>query len=296
MSHPNISFIIVNNKTMFFCVFIGNYYKSLHISSPLFFSYKSILKDLNNLFNDKHFKSLINCFKIKSIILRDINNDLLNAMKQTIYKYSFNIENFKEIPYAIYNLRKTLTLGGTQFSNIRWHINKFEKNNYHIEIIDLFDDEVDLKKELLHLIGDWRRHAIHIRGFSFSDVRSDKFGVKLIPVIMGLQKKYKTNFIDPDLCLSRVIKINGKVSSFHFGYSIGIGKKTNTFAHSIGITNLSVKHLSEYAQLNFWRYVFNNNFEFVNDGPSWRKTLEIYKCKFRPIEIQKTYWGKINFE
>ncbi len=292
---PNHSFIINIKKSLFFAAFIGNNYKSLQISCPIYFSEESMLDDLNKLLNIKELKFILKEIDINSILLRDVNSKIVNILRKINKKHCFNLNQLKEIPYANYDLKKTLQMKGSQFSNLRWHLNKFNSKNYKIELVQ----HTHIEKKINHLIGKWRRHAIREREFSFSDVRSDKFGAKLVSAMINMNNNDSHDdfvFLNPDKCFFRVLKINNIVSSFHMGFPLGFFKKSTIFAHSIGISDLSIPHLAEYAQIDFWKYIYHYGFRYVNDGPSWKRSLEIYKNKFRPTHIQKYYWATLSLK
>ena len=293
LSLPNPVFFTYINSSLFYGVFIGRKYKIIHLCCPIYSSKDLLLSDIIELLNKEVICKIVKQFNIKSIVLRDFDVELIKSLKKSKEKLPFQVTSLKEIPYAIYDLENTLSLKGKKFANIRWHLNKFKKENHQIEIIEHIKNE----KPLIHLIGKWRSNAINDRGFSFIDVRSDKFGSKLIRILQHLNNTSNSkemNFIHFDNCYFRVLKIDNQISSFHLGYPIGFLQKSNLFAHAIGITDLNIPHLAEYAQIEFWKYIHSRGFRFVNDGPSWRKSLEIFKIKFRPIQIQKYYWVSLS--
>ena len=292
---PNHSFIVNIKRSLFFASFIGNNYKSLQISCPIYISEESMLEDLNKFLNIKELKFLLKEIEINSILLRDVNSNIVNILRKKNRKHCFELFQLKEIPYANYDLKKTLQLKGSEFSNLRWHINKFNSKNYKIELAQ----QTHIEKPINHLIGKWRRHAIKDRGFGFSNVRSDKFGAEMVSALILLKKNISHDdfiFINLDECFFRILKINDIVSSFHLGFPLGFLKKSTVFAHSIGISDLTIPHLAEYAQIDFWNYIYRHGFRYVNDGPSWKKSLEIYKNKFRPTQIQKYYWANLSLK
>lgn len=94
--------------------------------------------------------------------------------------------------------------------------------------------------------------------------------------------------------LARILKIDGKIAAVNIGYSLGIFSHQNVFAHAIGISDLSIAHLAEFAQYDFWKQVHQAGYQYINDGPSWRRSLEVYKSKFRPIAKKRYYWATLS--
>ena len=94
--------------------------------------------------------------------------------------------------------------------------------------------------------------------------------------------------------LSRVLKIDGKIASFNLGYPLGLNEKTNVFAHAIGIADITIQRLAEYAAIDFWKIVKNQGYKYINDGPTWRKGLVDFKKKFGAINRKRYYWATIS--
>ena len=278
ISVSKISFILPFDSTLFFGSILGRKNHLLQLSTPIFLSNEQLLQSLKNLFSTNEFKSLFTMIQNRSILVRDIPFNMKNYAKQNKTVFPFTIQQVKEIHYYTYDIQKTISLQGQNFSNIRWHLNKFNNGNHTIKIIENIEHETPL----LHLIGAWRKHAIDQKGFSFTDMRSDKLCAKLI-----------SNTFEESLYY-RILSIDGKVASFHYGYPIGFSNDSSLFAHTVGITDPYIPHLSEYAQMDFWNYLWDNGFLFVNDGPSWRNSLETYKKKYRPIKKTKQYWTTIS--
>ncbi len=283
--NPKHPFVLSKNDTLIFGSFYKRNYDRIEISFPLFRNVKSAIKDFNNLIKDPNFSSILEKNKIKKILLRDIDDNFVNFLRKNKGEYNFKIDSLKEINYSVYNLEKTLNLDGKNFSNLKWHLNRFNKNKHRIELVDLSDNI----KEIIHLIGKWKRISIKDRDFSYINLKSDKLGARFFGNI-----KHDKKFLENSDVIFRVLKIDGRVSSFNLGFPLGIFEKQNVFAHSIGIADISVPHLSEYAQYDFWQLVKNKGYNFVNDGPSWKNSLEIYKDKFRPIYKKRYYWADIN--
>lgn len=288
-------FFTVFNRTLFYGMILGKNSCALHLCSPSYASAEHLISDAFHLIENKLISKVINTFRITSITLRDVDDSVVTLLRNNIQKYPIHITSIKRIPYAIYDLQKTLPLKGKEFSNIRWHLNKFNRANHTIKI----RSAKNIEKPLLHLIGKWRRQAIHKRGFSFADVTSDKYGAHLLESISNASLDVRNDdcrFINHNNLFYRILEIDNQISSFHLGYQLGFLRHSDMCAHAIGITDLSIPHLAEYAQIDFWTYMANKGIRYVNDGPSWRKSLEIFKQKFRPIEKQNSYWINISLD
>ncbi len=287
-AYPNLAFVLSIRNTIIFVAFTGRNHNKLMISLAFFSDFKSALNDLNSLFLIKEFRNLIDKLKIRDILLRDIDDDFVNLVRDKKDKYVFKIASLKELKYSIYGIDEVLELSGSKFANLRWHLNKFSKGGYKVEVKKLKDNV----KPVIHLIGKWRSRAVKSRGFSFADTRSDKLAAKLLSIS---KEFFKTGgVVGPESVISRVLQIDGKIASFNLGFPLGIYAKQNVFAHTVGISDLSIPHLAEYAQYDFWREIKKEGYKYVNDGPSWRDSLKIYKNKFRPLSKKRYYWSKLS--
>jgi hypothetical protein len=236
--------------------------------------------------------SLLHTKKIKNILLRDIDEQFANALrKKNSQKY--RLSSLKEVNYCIYDVHSTLALHGRGFSNLRWRLNQFNKSKHRVEHIPLSES----REQVIHLIGQWRKQALRDRGFSYVDMRSDRFGAGFFEnpasdTAREIERAdRKANSIITDKVISRVLKVNGKTASFNLGYPLGFDSNTVVFAHAIGISDISVPGLSEYAQMDFLRMLREAGYGYINDGPTWRKGLAVYKDKFRPVLRERYYWA-----
>jgi hypothetical protein len=225
-------------------------------------------------------------------LLRDISDEIVNILRDNLEKFVFSLDSLKQLSYAIYDVKNTLGLKGSSFANLRWHLNKFDRKNHTIEV-------VDSKKEIasaVHLIGKWRRQAIKQRGFSFADVRSDKLGINLLAQLKetDIFRSMHQGHVGLPSVIARVLKVDGTIAAVNIGFPLGIFEKQHVVAHAIGINDLSISHLAEYAQFDFWKQIDREGYRFVNDGPSWKRSLEIYKKKFRPIAKKRYYWATLS--
>jgi hypothetical protein len=232
---------------------------------------------------------ILNKRKVKKMLLRDIDHSVVNHLRNHPSIGPFHLQNIRQIRYNTYDLNKTLGLTGVSYANLRWHLNNFEKADHKIKVVPL----QEAKKPVIHLIGQWRKDAISKRGFSFVDVRSDKQGIILYDqkILQMIQHVSSPHVFPLRTMISRVLEIDGVVKTFNLGFSLGLFHPQPVFAHAIGIADTSIPHLAEYAQIDFWTQVQLAGYQYINDGPSWRNTLETYKEKFRPLIKKDYYWA-----
>ncbi len=272
---PNFPFVLYGKDAVMFGAFTGRRLDNLRLSFPFFRSIDAARDSLNLMLSDPNFRSLFNEMNIRQILLRDIGEGFANVITTKITEGDvFTVRSIKEVYYNIYDIPKTIEHRGRSFSNLRWHLNRFERCGHRVEEVPIRE----ASSQVIHLIGDWRRKALKDRNFSYVDVASDKFGA---------------NFPDNPHTISKVLKVDGKVAAFNYGYPIGFSQQKNIFAHAVGISDLSIPALAEFAQMDFWQEVADLGYRYMNDGPSWRKGLEVYKKKFRPISSKRYYWAII---
>lgn len=289
---PKIPFVIPTEHCLFFGSFYGKNHSSLELSVPLFCDGSIMIREMETLLNDSLFAHLLKEAKVKHIILRDVSEDLIQLITSS-NACSVKIRSLKEIYYQIYDVNKTLNKAGKEFANLRWHLNKFQKDNHIIQHVSLSDHV----KPVIHLIGLWKRAAIKQRGFSYVNVNSDKLAARLFSKKITMCPRNEQSIpcsLTIEDCFSQVLLVDRKVASFHAGYPLGIFKKQPVFAHAIGITDISIPHLAEYAQYEFWRQIQKKGYHYINDGPSWKMSLETYKKKFRPISKKRYYYATID--
>ena len=243
-------------------------------------------KVIETLLADEHFKLFLEEINISTILFRDAPDGIVQQLRSSDEFGVFHLGSIKEINYQIYGVKRTLAHIGKQYANLRWHLNKFKKDKHRIESVPLQEN----KKAVIHLIGSWKKKAIEQRGFSFINVRSDKLAAELFDSSKQITNNKEILIPQVSDCLSRVLKVDGQIRSFQFGFPLGIYEKQNVFAHAIGITDLSIPHLAEYAQYNYWMQIHKQGYAYVNDGPSWKSSLEVFKQKFRPIAKKRTYY------
>lgn len=295
---PNIPFVVFGKECIIFGSFIGRRHNELFLSIPIYKDYNSAILELNNFLSNS-IEILIKNLNIKTVILRDIDEkfaELLKKRENNDNSDKFILKSLKEMKYSIYDIERTLKLHGKTFHNLRWHYNYFKRGNHKIESIPLKEAE----KNVIHLIGEWRRIALKQRKFSYANVGSDIFGAKLFgDSKFNREKSYHMSEISKDKIssndvLTRVLKIDGKIYSFNLGYPLGLNKKSKVFAHAIGIADITVQGLAEYAAIDFWKYVKKQGYKYINDGPTWRKGLADFKDKFVPIDKKRYYWATLS--
>ena len=290
--YPNQSFVWKSENTIFFAAFTGRKHDTLMITCPHSKDTDAFLDSLNWLLSHSIFSQLLKQLNINHILLRDITDEIVNKIRKQKKEFLFQLDSLKELQYATYDVTETLNLQGASFANLRWHLNKFKKKNHMVEF-------VSSKKEIdsaVHLIGKWRSHAIKKRGFSFADMRSDKMGLKITGEIPNQKQMFKqqNEMVGLQNILARILKVDGRIAAVNIGYPLGIFTHQNVFAHAIGISDLSIAHLAEFAQYDFWEQVHQAGYTYINDGPSWRRSLEAYKNKFRPIAKKRYYWASLS--
>jgi len=291
--YPKEPFINYKKNSLMFGAFTDQKFKQVEFSFPLFQDPSSALNHLDRILSNKEFSSILKKYKTKNILLRDIDDEFVNLLRNNEDNYNFSLKSLKELNYNIYDLKKTLDLNGEEFSNLRWHLNKFKNSNYRVEEIKLSD----AIKPVIHLIGKWRKKATRDRGFSYVNVRSDKLAARLFSNIEKYFALQNINsLVDPKNILSKVLKINGEVAAFNLGFPLGLFNKQKIFAHAVGISDISISHLAEYAQYDFWKKVKEKGYKYINDGPTWKNDLETYKNKFRPIKKERYYWASISLK
>ncbi|MEF8879612.1 MAG: phosphatidylglycerol lysyltransferase domain-containing protein [Candidatus Thermoplasmatota archaeon] len=285
-SYPKYPFVVVKDGNIIFFALSGKHYNNLHVSLPVTSTPYSALDQLNQTLSHPSFINLLKKCQVEQILLRDIDDDFVNLLREN--KYSFNLKSLRELNYSVYNLENTLDLSGNEFKNLRWHLNRFKKDDHKVEIVPLDDTT----KPVVHLIGEWRKKSIEERDFSFVDVRSDKLAARFFGRLEEFNYEDE-EIIGPEHVISRVLKVDGNIASFNLGFPLGVFKKQKVFAHAVGISDLSIPHLAEYAQYDFWKQIRKAGYRFVNDGPTWKDSLETYKDKFRPIEKKRFYWANL---
>lgn len=292
---PNIAFVIRGAETMIFGAIVGREHSDIILSFPYLKSPDSAVKVLNELVGKKALEPVIKNKGQLKILLRDIDEDLALHLR-TKRKADWKIElvKLREMNYSIYDIEHTSSLKGKKFANLRWHLNSFKESGRRVEAVPPGDHV----EEVSHLIGLWRGQAIRTRGFSYADVRSDKWAARLLCRGYGQgTKEMGGEIIEGQISLddvrARVLLVDGRVAAFNLGYPLGLTRQRKIFAHAVGMADISIPHLAEFAQMDMWKMVWENGYTHINDGPTWRKGLEIYKNKFQPVERKRYYWAHI---
>jgi len=174
----------------------------------------------------------------------------------------------KQFRYNIYDLAEFGDLSGQRWKNVRQKITKFEKSNSSVRVEKL---DADNCENVVHLIASWRKEALTERGFSFTQVEKAKFAAR-----------YYADKVDNNNIWAYVYFVGGKAAGFEMLYRIGSAAAANP----IGFTELTFSGLAEFAQVHVWREAVKNGIRYINDGPSWRRSLEKFKRKFNPVDEQ----------
>lgn len=174
----------------------------------------------------------------------------------------------KQFRYLVYETAGLADLKGQHWKSVRQKITKFKREHGQVRIEKLNESN---STKVVHLIADWRRSALHERGHSYTQIDKAKFAAR-----------YYADKIDGKNLWGNVYFIEGRAAAFQFLYRVG----ANAAANPIGITDISIDGLAEYSQVHSWREAAESGIKYINDGPSWRKSLEQFKRKFNPVEEQ----------
>lgn len=87
------------------------------------------------------------------------------------------------------------------------------------------------------------------------------------------------------LDILRAISLNGEVCSFSGGWAV---PNSENFYYAIGIFNYSYKDVGDFVNLDDLLYIKKIGYRYVDLGGSDKATI-IFKRKFNPIKIYKTY-------
>ncbi len=295
---PNRPFVLFSADSIMFGFFGGKKNDRLNISFPVYGDIKTAVVAMDGFLNAGEVKSLLRAKDINNFLLRDIDENFANALIKEKYSKTFRLSSLKELNYRTYDIQSTLAMVGKDFSNLRWRLNQFKRGKHRVDHISLSET----REQVIHLIGQWRRQALKERDFSYADVRSDRFGAGFFgnsaygPGNESGRRNESANFTMKGKVISRVLKVDGKTASFNLGYPLGITGDGGVFAHAIGISDITIPGLSEYAQVDFWKQVYKSGYGFINDGPTWRKGLAVYKDKFRPVMRERYYWATVDIE
>jgi hypothetical protein len=174
----------------------------------------------------------------------------------------------KQYRYFIYDVTDMVGLTGQRWKNVRQKVTKFERNYGKVKTKKLSSAISD---HVVHFIGAWRTEALHERGFSYTQVDKNKFAAR-----------YYADKIDEKNLWGYVYYVEGRVAAFHLMYRIN----DDAAANPIGLSDISIDGLAEYSQVHAWTQAAKAGIKYINDGPSWRKSLEQFKKKFNPVANQ----------
>lgn len=272
---PNLPFAVFRDEAVIFGAFGTRKKNKLMLSVPVARDSGAAIEGLRSLLSGPVFSSLLSKMSIGEVLVRDVDERMARKLRSLASTPPFgsdlHLRSLKEIWHSVYEIERTLGMKGKGYSNLRWHLNRFRNAGHRVEALPL----PEAVEPAVHLVAEWRRRAIRERKHSYADVRSDKFAARH----MG-----NTNKV-----MSRVLMVDGRAAAFNLGYPLGLPSYRKLFAHSVGICDLSIPHLSEYAQIDFWRAVRSAGYVHINDGPSWRRGLLDYKRKYRPVRSKRYY-------
>lgn len=174
----------------------------------------------------------------------------------------------KQFRYLVFDVKAMEGLKGQKWKNVRQKITRFERENRSVRVETLREGNY---RKVVHFVSKWRREALDTRGFSYAQVRKAKFAAK-----------YYADKIDRQKIWGYVYFTGGKVSAFQLLYRIS----DNAAANPIGLSDVSIDGLAEYSQVHAWTQAQMGGIKYINDGPSWRRSLEKYKRKFNPVKEQ----------
>ncbi len=285
--YPRFPILSYIDETLIFASFIDRNFSKIELSLPIYKNPSDAIENLSKFLSNSVIKKILKKQKIEKITIRDIDDKIINSLKKK--KSNLKINSLREIRYGIYDIKKSIELSGKKFSNLRWHLNNFEKDDHEVREVNLENNI----KPVIHLIGKWRKDAIEKRDFSYVNMRSDKLGARFFGKNYNSIQNHKSELVDFSKTVTNVLKVDGEIASFNLGFPLGIYKKQNVFAHSIGISDVNIPHLSEFSQFLFWKKIKNLGYKYINDGPTWKKDLEIYKNKFKPYKKKRYYYADI---
>ena len=98
----------------------------------------------------------------------------------------------------------------------------------------------------------------------------------------------KNNFEGIDML--RAISLNGEVCSFSGGWMV---PNSENFYYAIGIFNYNHKNLGDFVNLNDLLYIKKCGYRYIDLGGSDKATI-IFKKKFNPVKIYKTYFYSVS--
>ena len=215
------------------------------------------LNFLNYIFKEKKSKKVFVEFSedFKSEIFKKLKNLYKFNVSYSLYWPIYNLDNLDE------------KLSGKQWKKLRNIRNRFY-NHYKIEV----KNPKKINKNILKKVfSSWvkRRYPRDRANFY-----------------------YYLNVIDSNFegfGISRAISLNKEVCSFSGGWKVPNSKH---FYYAIGIFNYKHKNLGDFINLNDLLYVKKLGYKYVDLGGSDKATI-IFKKKFNPVKIYKTYFFSI---
>ena len=182
----------------------------------------------------------------------------------------------KQFRYLVFDVDDMEGLAGQKWKNVRQKVSRFERDNRSIRVESLSERN---SGKVVHFISKWRREALDTRGFSYAQVDKARFAAKFYADRINRYHDQKK----PDQKIwAYVYFVGGRVSAFQVLYRLG----ERSAANPVGMADTHIYGLAEYSQVHAWTQAQLNGIKYINDGPSWRRSLEAYKRKFNPVGEQ----------
>ncbi len=164
-------------------------------------------------------------------------------------------------------------LKGGQWKKLRNLLNRITKN-HRIKIVDAVDAE---KEELKDVVSKWAKLR-NQTGFSVNRKYSNRtdYDYYLKMVDLGFT----------GCTFAKAVKVDGKAASLTVGWEIP--NRKGEYYSGIGVYDLSIPHLGEYANWSDLAMLKGAGYSEVNFGGSPKSLLQ-FKMKFKPTRTYTTY-------
>lgn len=164
-------------------------------------------------------------------------------------------------------------LKGGQWKKLRNLINRITKS-HRIELIDASEAEKD---ELKQIVTKWAKLR-NQTGFSVNRKYSNRtdYGQYLRLIELGF----------PGCTFAKAVTVDGKAASLTAGWDIP--NRKGEYYSGIGVYDLSIPHLGEYANWSDLAMLKKAGYGEVNFGGSPKSLLQ-FKMKFKPARTYTTY-------
>ncbi len=218
-----------------------------------------LLNFLDWAFNEKKSR------KVFAEFSEDFKSEIFNKFKNS---YKLNVSYFLEWP--IYNLNEfDEKLGGKRWKKLRNIRNRFY-NNYKVEVKNPKNIN---RNELKNVLLSWTKKR-------YPRDRIDA--------------RYYLNIIEnkfEGFGVLRAISLNGEACSFSGGWMV---PNSNIFYYAVGIFNYKYKDFGDFVNLDDLLYAKKLGHTYVDFGGCSDRASIMFKRKFNPIKIYKTYFFSIS--